>query len=420
MKRPIVVLCPHFAPDTAPTGDVITRIVDEFVRAGERVHVVTALPWYRNHAIEDGWSGRLIRREKTSFGSIIRIHPFPGKSKSNLLRRAVGFGAFSAIAGVCTLFAGGIHRRPRAIISMSPPLTLGLTGWLASRMRFTQSIFNIQDVFPDAAIETGAITNKRIIAVARWLERVSYQRSDCVVVLSEDLRRNVAAKVSSRHVKKVVVIPNFVDADFIRPMDRMTSYRNELKIGSEQVVMYAGNVGYSQSLEMMIDAARAMPSVTFVINGDGSARDELERKAVGISNLRFNGYQPAHRVSEVLATADVLVVPLRTGLGSVSVPSKTYSILAAGRPVVAAIDPGTEVTRIIAESGAGTSVAPDDSALFTEAIRVLVNDVSDAQAKGLLGRRWVETHVSPAVVAKAYLDVIARRGSEQVASSPRG
>ena len=85
MKRPIVVLCPHFAPDTAPTGDVITRIVDEFVRAGERVHVVTALPWYRNHAIEDGWSGRLIRREKTSFGSIIRIHPFPGKSKSNLL-----------------------------------------------------------------------------------------------------------------------------------------------------------------------------------------------------------------------------------------------------------------------------------------------------------------------------------------------
>jgi colanic acid biosynthesis glycosyl transferase WcaI len=297
---------------------------------------------------------------------------------------------------------------------------LGLTGWLASRLRFTQSIFNIQDVFPDAAIETGAITNTKIIAISRWLEKVSYQRSDCVVVLSEDLRRNVAAKVSARHVKKVVVIPNFVDADFIRPMDRMTPYRSELKIGTEQVVMYAGNVGFSQSLEMMIDAARALPSVTFVINGDGSARSELERTAVGISNLRFNGYQPAARVSEVLATADVLVVPLRTGLGSVSVPSKTYSILAAGRPVVAAIDPGTEVTRIVAQSGAGFCVAPDDSALFTEAIRVLVNDVSNAQAKGLLGRRWVETHVSPAVVAKAYLDVIARRGFEQVASSPRG
>ncbi|MFY8237719.1 MAG: glycosyltransferase, partial [Ilumatobacteraceae bacterium] len=210
MNRPIIVLCPHFSPDTAPTGEVITRIVEEFVRAGQVVHIVTSLPWYRSHAIEAGWTGRLIRRETTTWGSITRIHPFPGKSKSNLLRRAVGFGAFSAIAGVCTVFAGGIHRRPAAIISMSPPLTLGLTGWLASRIRRCPSIFNIQDVFPDAAVETGAITNKKIIAAARWLERVSYHRSDAVVVLSEDLRTNVAAKIATRHVSKVHVIPNFV------------------------------------------------------------------------------------------------------------------------------------------------------------------------------------------------------------------
>jgi len=132
VSRPIIVLCPHFAPDTAPTGDVITRIVHEFVAEDQKVHVVTSLPWYRTHSIEVGWTGRLVRREKTAWGSIIRIHPFPGKSKSNLLRRAIGFGAFSAIAGVCTVSAGGIHRRPAAVISMSPPLTLGLTGWLAS------------------------------------------------------------------------------------------------------------------------------------------------------------------------------------------------------------------------------------------------------------------------------------------------
>lgn len=202
MTRPLVLLVPHFAPDTAPTGEVITRIVDEFVARGRRVHVVTALPWYRTHAIEPGWSGRLVRREKTAWGSIIRVHPFPGKSKRNLARRALGFLGFSAIAGVCTLCAGGIHRRPAAIVSMSPPLTLGLTGWLAARLRFTKSVFNIQDVFPDAAVETGAITNARIIAVARWLERVSYHRSDAVVVLSDDLRDNVTAKVSPKHSKK--------------------------------------------------------------------------------------------------------------------------------------------------------------------------------------------------------------------------
>lgn len=407
MKRPIVVLCPHFAPDTAPTGEVITRIVDEFIAAGERVHIVTALPWYRNHAIEDGFTGRLVRREKTSWGSIIRVHPFPGKSKSNLLRRAIGFGFFSVLAGVCTLFAGGIHRRPRAIISMSPPLTLGLTGWLASRLRFCPSVFNIQDVFPDAAVETGAITNTRIIAAARWLERVSYHRSDVVVVLSDDLKANVVAKVSPRHAQKVKVIPNFVDADRIRPMNRMTSYRTELGIGNETVVMYAGNVGYSQSLEMLIETARHMPDVVFVINGDGSARKELEASAMGVSNVKFAGYQPRDRVAEVLASGDIHVVPLRTGLGAVSVPSKTYSILAASRPVVAAIDEGTEVTRILQQSGAGISVPPDSQEEFARAIALLVADPAKAEQCGASGRKWVETHVSPAVVARSYLEVIA-------------
>lgn len=420
MKRPIVVLCPHFAPDTAPTGEVITRIVDEFIAAGEKVHIVTALPWYRTHAIEEGWSGRLVRREKTTWGSIIRVHPFPGKSKSNLLRRAIGFGAFSAVAGVCTLFAGGIHHRPKAIISMSPPLTLGLTGWLASRIRFCPSVFNIQDVFPDAAVETGAITNARIIAAARWLERVSYHRSDVVVVLSDDLKKNVVAKVAPRHARKITVIPNFVDADRIRPMNRMTAYRAELGIGDETVVMYAGNVGYSQSLEMLIDAARHMPAVTFVINGDGSARKDLETQAAGVPNVKFAGYQPRDRVSEVLASGDIHVVPLRTGLGAVSVPSKTYSILAAARPVVAAIDQGTEVTRILSASGAGISVSPDSSQEFSDAIASLVNNPSDAEVRGNAGRMWVETHVSPAVVARSYLDVIASLGNQQIASLTRG
>lgn len=410
MSRPIVILVPHFAPDTAPTGEVITRIVDEFISAGRRIHIVTALPWYRTHAIEEGWTGRLIRRERTAWGSIIRVHPFPGKSKSNLLRRAIGFAGFSAIAGVCTLFAGGIHRRPAAIISMSPPLTLGLTGWLAARLRFTTAIFNIQDVFPDAAIETGAITNTRIIAAAQLLERVSYQRSDAVVVLSDDLRDNVVAKVSSRHANKIKVIPNFVDADRIVPMDRMTAYRSELNIGDELVVMYAGNVGYSQSLTMLLYAAKQMPHITFVINGDGAARADLESQAVGLSNIRFAGYQPRDRVGEVLASGDIHVVPLRTGLGAVSVPSKTYSILAAARPVVAAIDAGTEVTRILEQSGAGVSVAPDNEEVFTSALQSMVANIETAREQGRKGREWVETHVSPAAVAHSYLALIADIG----------
>ena len=121
----IAVLCPHFAPDTAPTGEVITRIVTELAALGHELHVVTALPWYREHRIEDEWQGTLRRRELTEWGSITRVNPFPGDDKRNLLRRAMGFAGFSALAGLASLPGGRVD----AVIAMSPPLTMGLTGW---------------------------------------------------------------------------------------------------------------------------------------------------------------------------------------------------------------------------------------------------------------------------------------------------
>ena len=398
----IAVLCPHFAPDTAPTGDVMTRIVTELGALGHEVHVVTALPWYRTHAVEPVWEGKWVRRETTEWGSITRVNPFSGHDRRNLVRRAAGFVAFSALAGLNSLRGGRVD----AVIAMSPPLTLGLTGWGTHLVRRGPLIFNIQDVFPDAAVQTGAITNRWVIAAASWLERVSYHRAAAVTVLSDDLRDNVIAKVRPSKRADIRVIPNFVDTEFIRPMDRMTSLRHELGIGSETVVLYAGNVGFSQSLEMVIDAAEAMPELTFLINGDGAARASLQERADGIANVRFSGYQPHERLPEVLATGDIHLVPLRRGLGSVSVPSKTYSILAAGRPVLAMIDPGTEVPRILTESGGGVSVAPDDAASFQQAVGDLAADSERRRELGDAGHRWVQRAVSPAAVAQAYVDLI--------------
>lgn len=402
----LVVLCPHFAPDTAPTGEVITRIVLELAARGHELHVVTALPWYREHRIEDGWDGKWVRRERTDWGSITRVHPFPGTDKRNLVRRALGFAGFSVLAGLETLRAGGTGRVD-AVIAMSPPLTLGLTGWVTHLVRRGPLVFNIQDVFPDAAVETGAITNRRIIAAARWLEKVSYHRSAAVTVLSDDLRDNVAAKVAPAHRQKVRVIPNFVDTDFIRPADRMTSFRAELGIGTEPVVLYAGNVGFSQSLEMVLDAATRFPDVAFVINGDGAAAASLREQASSSPNVRFTGYQPKSRVPEVLATGDIHLVPLRKGLGRVSVPSKTYSILAAGRPVLAAIDPGTEVPRMLAASGGGVAVPPDELEDFCAALVTMLADPERCRAMGESARRWVMSAASPAAVAAHYEQLVA-------------
>jgi colanic acid biosynthesis glycosyl transferase WcaI len=404
----LIVLCPHFAPDSAPTGTVMTRIVDELAALGHELHVVTSLPWYRNHRIEPGWQGRWMRTERTSWGSITRVNPFPGDDKANLVRRATGFVAFSALALVAGLRAGGWFRKADAVFAMSPPLTLGATGWLVGSARRASLLFNIQDVFPDAAVRTGAISNGWIIAVAERLERFSYRRADAVTVLSDDLRANVAAKLPLAAAGKVHVIPNFVDTDIIAPGDRMTGYRADLGFGDEPVVLYAGNVGFSQSLDLVVDAARACPDLGFVVNGDGAARRELEASAHGVPNLRFVGYQPAERLPEVLATGDIHVVPLRAGLGNVSVPSKTYSSLAAGRPVVAAIDPDTEVPRLIDAANAGISVPPDDAEAFIDAIRALADDPDRRRIQGSRGRRWVIANASPAAVGAAYAQLLGR------------
>lgn len=416
----IVVLCPHFAPDTAPTGTVMTRIVHELVTLGYEVHVVTALPWYRAHRIEPEWRGGVGRTEWPAWGSITRVHPFPGSDKRNLSRRALGFAGFSVLAGLAGVRAGGWFRKVDVVLAMSPPLTLGLTGWLVGLSHRAPLVFNIQDVFPDAAVRTGALTNRRLIRLAEWLERISYRRAAAVTVLSDDLAANVRGKLASRRSGSdpalgeiggdrdgsgsdpVHVIPNFVDTDVIRPGDRMTAYRAELGIGAEPVVLYAGNVGFSQSLDLLLAAARELPDVAFVVNGDGAARSELEQAAADLPNVRFAGYQPAERLSEVLATGDVHVVPLRAGLGNVSVPSKTYSSLAAARPVVAAIDPGTEIPRLLAAAGAGVDVPPDDPSVFVAALRALLADPARQGELGRAGREWVVRAASPAAVGGAY------------------
>jgi colanic acid biosynthesis glycosyl transferase WcaI len=405
----IVVLCPHFEPDVAPTGEVMTSIAAELVALGHRLHIVTSLPWYQDHALEPGWDGQLVRHEARPWGVITRVHPFP-TDKHNIPARAVAFGGFTLLAA----FEGVVSKlRPDVVLAMSPPLTLGMAGWAVARARRVPFVFNIQDVFPDVAVELGLLTGRRAIAAATWLERASYRRADAVTVLSDDLADNVRAKLTAglarrpaaAQAAKVRVIPNFIDTAWITPGPTENSYRAEHGLVGRRVVMYAGNVGLSQSLDLVLDAAVALrhePDIAFVINGGGAARPDLERRARGVDNLQFVDLAPKARLPEVLAAADLHVVPLKRGLAWSSVPSKLYSILAAGRPLVASVDPGTEVARTVERAGAGLAVPPDDPEAFTKAILRLLDDPHGAQTMGADGRRFVESWASPAAVAAAY------------------
>lgn len=399
----VLVLCPHFAPDVAPTGEVMSRIVVELAARGHHLHVVTALPWYQHHALEPGWDGQLVRTERTEWGRVTRVHPFP-TDKRNIPARALAFGGFTALAAVV---GASTRFRPDVVLAMSPPLTLGTAGWSVARLRGAPFVFNIQDVFPDVAIELGHLKGDRAIRAARWLERTTYRSADAVTVLSDDLADNVRDKLGELDggPSRVHVIPNFVDTEWIRPGPAENSYRAEHGLTGKRVVMYAGNVGMSQALDLLLATAVDLahePDVAFVVNGGGVARPDLERRAKGMPNVHFVDMQPKERLPEVLAAADVHLVPLRKGLAWSSVPSKLYSILAAGRPIVASIDAGTEVARTVERAGAGLAVPPEDPEAFTKAIRRLLDDPEEQRAMGAAGRRFVEGWASPAAVAEAY------------------
>ncbi|MGH2757179.1 MAG: glycosyltransferase family 4 protein [Actinomycetota bacterium] len=400
----LAVLTPHFAPDVAPTGAVVTRIVEELAVRGHRIEVYTSLPWYRGHRIESGYEGRLTRREDLPWGSVTRIHPFPAPDKRALVLRGAAFGAFTTLVTAIASRGGDLD----GVLAVSPPLPLGFAGARVAKARRAPFVFNIQDVFPDVVIELGFLKNPLLIAAARRLERYCYRRADAITVLSEELRENVVAKVDDS--AKVRVIPNFVDTDVIAPTERDNAYRAEFGLTGKKVVMYAGNVGLSQPVDLLLDAATALayePDLVFVINGAGARRAELERRARDMTNVVFVDMQPIERLPEVLAAADIHVVALKRGLARASVPSKSYSILAAGRPLIASVDDSSAVAEMISGAGAGIAVPPEDAEAFTKAVRKLLDDPDEAERMGRAGRTFVESTASPAAIAGAYEQLFA-------------
>ena len=401
----IAVLCPHFAPDTAPTGVVMTRIVAELAELGHELHVVTSLPWYRTHAVEAGWETRWFRREVTDWGVDHTGQSVRRRATSaTSLRRAAGFVGFSALAGVASLRGGRVD----AVIAMSPPLTMGLTGWGTHLVRRGPLVFNIQDVFPDAAIETGAITNATDHRCGEMARTCQLPPAAAVTVLSNDLRDNVVAKVRpSRHddVAGDPELRRHRRDPTARPAG--PALRDELGIGDETVVIYAGNVGFSQSLEMVVAAARSMPELTFLINGDGGGTDVVggvrqrpgERSLLrlparrasrrGVGNRRHPPRSPQSRAS----------------VGSACRRRRIRSSPQAGRcwrrSIRAPKYPGSSPNR-----EGECRWPPTTSLRSSSALQQLADDPAGRSEMAVAGRAWVEHAASPAAVARAYADLI--------------
>lgn len=413
----LMLLCPHFQPDLhAATGEVMTQLVHSLAERGHEIDVVTSLPWYKGHEVHEGWRGRPWRREEASHGSIIRVWPFP-VDKNNIPARAVGFAGFTSLATAAAFTLG----KPDVVMGMSPPIFMGDAAWSVAKRWNVPFVFNVQDIFPDVAVDLGAISNPKVIAGLQKHERSLYRRADAVTVLSTDQQRNVQSKLGAEDAAdKVRIIHNFADTEKVQVVDRMTPYRTEHGLGDKQVVMYSGNVGLSQSFDLMRGAADRFadrPDVHFVINGEGAARPDVEAWAGERANVTVADFAPREKVSEVLGAADLHLILLKRGLAQSSTPSKMYGILAAARPVLASIDEGSEVELTVDAARAGRSVPPEDEVAFLAALDHMLSDPNALAVMGRNGRDYLAESFSPASQAAAFdrlfIELIAGRATEE-------
>ena len=372
----VLVLHQHYWPEIAATAQVLSDLCEDLAARGHDVTVVTGQPSYRERSTlpeDEMHEGVRVRR-------VLTYAPARRTIARRLLHYGVYFGASLGSA---------LATRPRpdvALIMSTPPLLLGISATLVRALRGVPFVYSVQDLYPDVAIDLGVLRAGPLASTIDVVSRGLYRRSAALVTLSPGMRDKLVAKGVAP--ERITVVPNWADASAIAPEADGSVFRAELGIGSRPVALYSGNVGLSQGLEHLVDAARRTQAhdLVWVVAGDGNAREPLERRVreARIENVRFLPPQPRARLASLLATGDVGLVTMRRGVADDMVPSKLYGILAAGRAVVASVEPASEVARVVRGEDVGVVVAPEDPVALAAAV---VAHVDDRDRLARLGRR---------------------------------
>jgi colanic acid biosynthesis glycosyl transferase WcaI len=395
----ILMIAPYYAPDLGPSAPLFTMLSVGLVRRGHQVTVLAAVPHYPAGQVPLEYRKNRILRSSEEGVEVARI-PIPSMDRNNLMKRMFQFFCYQVGSTW-----DGIHRQYDVVFSANPALWVWLPFVSLAVRRRKPAIFSVHDVYPDVGVTLGIFRHKAIINAVAGLERYCLNHAAIVRILSESFRPGLHALGVSD--SKMVLVYDWVDTDLIRPMTRNNAFAQEHDLTNRFVVLYAGNIGLSQGLEHVLTAAGQLsdhPEIKFVFVGDGAGREQLvaETEKHQLPNVIFLPFQPRSRLPEVLATADISLVVLRRGIGSGSLPSKLFSILASGRPVLASVDEGSETWTMVKKAQAGLCVPPEDPSEIAKAILTLAQDPSFRERLGVNGRSWAEQYHSPQSAAEQF------------------
>ncbi len=419
LSMKILVVSLYYDPDLCQSnGPIVRALSEDWANAGHEVTLLTSFPHYNCDAVWPEYRGRLFQRDRLGKVRVIRCYIHVPRRRTTL-GRVFNYLSFNISSTVAGLFTG----KQDVIFVMSPPLTIGLTAFALGLIKRIPFCYNLQDIWPEAAVKLGVLRRGSMIGFFEWLEKFIYRRSRKIFAISDEFKSNLLGK--GVPAEKVEVIPNFVDTRLIRPLPKDNAFSRANRLVDKFVVLYAGNVGLSQGLEVVLDAAARVKDrseIIFLIVGQGTSRQTLIAQAErdGLANVRFLPLQPEADVPLIYASCDVALIPLKRGVTENSVPCKTYSIMASGKPCIAGVDRGSTVWNLVEEVDCGVCVEPEDGLALAGAVRQLEAAPERGLSMGRRGRAYVEKHFARQMITSQYrleLETLIEKQSVPISSS---
>lgn len=389
-------------------------IFKDLMAKGHKITILTSFPHYRQGRPEtwDEFRGKFFQKTNWERATLIRSYVFAPvfkNSKLGLFYRALNFISFNVSCIIAGIFLTG--KQDVIFAPSSPPLTNGICAWIISLWKRSAVVYNVQDMYPDMAEKLGLLKSGTILLILKKLEKIVYRISDRILVLSEGMRKNIRNK--GVPVAKTEIIPNFIDTNFIKPLPQDNPFSRERGLTNHFVVMYAGNIGLPHGLEFVVEAAERLKDekdILFCFVARGENKDKVISlcHSKKLRNTLFIPQQPEDMVPYIWASSDVSLVTSRKGLSGDSVPSKTFAIMASGRPVIAMMDDGSEVWNIVNNAKCGLCVPPERPDLLAQTILRLYDNEKERKKMGENGRKFVVENFSRKIISQQYEELFLR------------
>ncbi len=403
----ILYLQAYYTPEIAASLYITDDILSGMVNAGHTVDLYVPTPTRGiDRAVRKQYAAR---KKEVLYDGKLTVHRVSLYNESkNTVSRMIRY----LIMNVQFIFKS-LSSDADILFCESTPPTQGMMAGIIKSIKKLPYVYNLQDIFPDSLINTGLSEADSLAwKIGRKIEDYSYRKADKIIAISDDFKNNILNK--GVPAEKIVVVPNWGDVQGVTVVSRKDNLLFKRYNIDENLfyISYSGNIGFTQNIDMLLDCAKKLeselPDLRFLLIGDGAAKADAEKRIAceGINNVILIPFQPYEDIAHVFSAGDVGLIISKQGVGSNSVPSKTWGYMAAERPILASFDADSDLCRLINKVGCGITCEANDCIALENDIKTLYNNRREFAEMGANGRKYLTEELDRDKCVSAYIKTL--------------